>query len=68
MNYYAKRRTIGPSFRDTTDLRFGMGLGALHLKSTRRRDHLLRLNAFAIVILTPSGAAGGSLGMDFCFS
>jgi hypothetical protein len=27
-NYYARRWTIEPSFRDTKDLRFGMGLGA----------------------------------------
>jgi hypothetical protein len=64
INYYSKRWSIEPSFRDTKDLRFGMGLGALHIKSTERRDRLLLLNAFAMVLLTWLGAAGESLGMD----
>jgi Transposase DDE domain len=63
-NYYAKRWTIEPSFRDTKDLRFGMGLGVLRIADPQRRDRLLLLNAFAIVLLTLLGAAGESLGMD----
>ena len=61
---YSKRWTIEPNCRDTKDLRFGMGLGKLHIGDTQRRDRLLLLNAFAIVLLTLLGAAGESLGMD----
>ena len=64
MNYYAKRWTIEPWFRDTKDLRFGMGLSVLRIADPQRRDRLLLLNAFAIVLLTLLGAAGESLGMD----
>ena len=64
MNYYAKRWTIEPGFRDTKDLRFGMGLSVLRIADPQRRDRLLLLNAFAIVLLTLLGAAGESLGMD----
>lgn len=63
-NYYAKRWTIEPGFRDTKDLRFGMGLSVLRINDPERRDRLLLLNAFAIVLLTLLGAAGESLGMD----
>jgi hypothetical protein len=63
-NYYARRWTIEPGFRDTKDLRFGMGLGVLRIADPYRRDRLLLLNAFAIVLLTLLGAAGESLGMD----
>ena len=61
---YAKRWTIEPGFRDTKDLRFGMGLSVLRIGDPQRRDRLLLLNAFAIVLLTLLGAAGESLGMD----
>jgi Transposase DDE domain len=64
MNHYAKRWTIEPNFRDTKDLRFGMGMSALRIADPQRRDRLFLLNAFAIVLLTMLGAAGESLGMD----
>ncbi len=64
MNYYAKRWTIEPNFRDTKDLRFGMGMSALRIADPQRRDRLFLLNAFAIVLLTLLGEAGESLGMD----
>jgi len=64
VNLYAKRWTIEPNFRDTKDLRFGMGLGATRIGEPTRRDRLLLINAFAIVLLTMLGAAGESLGMD----
>ena len=64
MDYYAKRWTIEPNFRDTKDLRFGMGLSALRIADPQRRDRLFLLNAFAIVLLTLLGAAGESLGLD----
>jgi hypothetical protein len=61
---YSKRWTIEPSFRDSKDLRFGMGMGTLRIDDPQRRDRLLLLNAFAIMLLTLLGAAGESLGMD----
>src|ERR1700689_259072 len=61
---YSKPWTIEPSFRDSKDLRFGMGMSALRIDDPRRRDRLLLLNAFAILLLTILGAAGESLGMD----
>ena len=64
INHYAKRWTIEPGFRDTKDLRFGMGLSLLRIADPMRRDRLLLVNAFAIVLLTLLGAAGESLGMD----
>jgi hypothetical protein len=64
INLYAKRWTIEPGFRDTKDLRFGMGMGVLRIADPQRRDRLLLLNAFAIVLLTLLGSAGESLGMD----
>ncbi len=64
INYYAKRWTIEPSFRDTKDLRFGMGMRATHTKSPARRDRQWLLSAFAIALLTLLGAAGESLGYD----
>jgi hypothetical protein len=50
--------------RDTKDLRFGMGMGAMHVKSPERRDRLWLLNTFAVVLLTSLGAAGEALGYD----
>ena len=41
-----------------------MGLSALRIDNPQRRDRLLLLNAFAILLLTILGAAGESLGMD----
>lgn len=64
INLYAKRWTIEPSFRDTKDLRYGMGLGTVRIADPQRRDRLLLLNAFAVFLLTLLGAAGESLGMD----
>jgi hypothetical protein len=61
---YSKRWSAEPSFRDTKDLRFGMGLSTVRIADPQRRDRLLLLNAFAIVLLTLLGAAGESLGMD----
>jgi hypothetical protein len=64
VNYYAKRWTIELSFRDTKDLQFSIGLGATRIGEPTRRDRLLLINAFAMVLLTMLGAAGESLGMD----
>jgi hypothetical protein len=64
IDLYSKRWGVEPSFRDTKDLRFGMGLSTVHISDPHRRDRLLLLNAFAVVLLTLLGAAGESLGMD----
>ncbi len=61
-NYYAKRWGIESSFRDTKDLRFGMGMSSVRIGSTARRDRLWLLNAFAVVLLSLLGAAGETLG------
>ena len=61
---YSKRWTIECSFRDSKDLRLGMGMSALRIDDPQRRDRLLLLNAFAILLLTLLYAARESLGMD----
>ena len=47
VNYYGRRWSIECGFRDTKDLRFGTGLGAMHVKSPERRDRLWLINPFA---------------------
>jgi hypothetical protein len=64
IKYYAKRWSIEPAFRDTKDLRFGMGMSQLRIGDTQRRDRMFLLNAFAIVLLTLLGAACEATGYD----
>lgn len=64
INLYAKRWGIECAFRDTKDLRFGMGMSSVHVSTPNRRDRLWLINAFAVVLLTLLGAAGESLGYD----
>ena len=61
---YSRRWTIEPTFRDTKDLRFGMGMAEIRIAEPERRDRLLLISAFAMALLTMLGAAGESLGMD----
>jgi hypothetical protein len=61
---YGRRWSIECALRDTKDLRFGMGMAAMHVKSPERRDRLWLINAFAVVLLTLLGAAGEALGYD----
>lgn len=61
---YARRWTIEPTFRDTKDLRFGMGMAEMRIADPERRDRLLLISAFAMTLLTMLGTAGESLGMD----
>ena len=61
---YGRRFTIEESFRDTKDLRFGMGLSSMRISRVGRRDRLLLLSALATALLTLLGAAGESLGFD----
>src|SRR4051794_29097465 len=63
IDLYSKRWSVEASFRDTKDLRFGLGLASVRISDPQRRDRLLLLNAFAVVLLTLLGAAGESLGM-----
>jgi hypothetical protein len=62
--YYGSRWGIESGLRDTKDLRFGMGMGAMRVNSPERRDRLWLLNALAVVLLTLLGAAGEALGYD----
>jgi hypothetical protein len=64
VNAYSRRWTIEPGFRDTKDIRFGMGMSALRIADPQRRDRLFLLNAFAVVFLTILGAAGECVGED----
>ena len=64
MTTYGKRWGIESGFRDTKDLRFGMGMASIHVSTPERRDRLWLLNAFAVVLLTLLGAAGEALGYD----
>jgi Transposase DDE domain len=61
---YGRRWGIECTLRDSKDLRFGMGLGTMRVKSPERRDRLWLINAFAVVLLTLLGAAGEALGYD----
>lgn len=62
--YYAKRWGIETSFRDTKDLRFGMGMDKCRIGEPARRDRLFLISAFAIVLLTLLGAAGEEAKLD----
>ena len=64
IQHYARRWTIEPQFRDTKDLRFGMGLSATRVGDPMRRDRLLLISAFAMALLTQLGEVGERLGMD----
>ena len=61
---YGRRFTIEEGFRDTKDIRFGMGLSATRIGDPDRRDRLLLIGALASSLLTLLGSAGESLGMD----
>lgn len=64
IGHYARRWEIESSFRDSKNLRFGMGLGLARVKECERRDRLWLLSALAMVLLTLLGMAGESLGYD----
>lgn len=64
VNHYARRWTIEPQFRDTKDLRFGMGLSSTRIGEPTRRDRILLVSAFAVALLTLLGTVGERLGMD----
>jgi hypothetical protein len=64
INLYAKRWSIECGLRDAKNLRFGMGMGSIHVATPERRDRLWLLDAFAIALLTLLGAAGEAVGYD----
>jgi len=64
MATYGKRWGIESGFRDTKDIRFGMGMASIRVSTPERRDRLWLLNAFAVALLTLLGAAGEALGYD----
>ena len=61
---YAKRFTAEENFRDTKDIRFGLGLSATHIGAPDRRDRLLLLCALSQALLTLLGAACERTGLD----
>jgi hypothetical protein len=61
---YSRRFTIEENFRDTKDLRFGMGLSSMRISRVKRRDRMLLLSALTVGLLTLLGAASESLGFD----
>jgi hypothetical protein len=64
MRHYGNRWGIECGFRDTKDLRFGMGMDSVHVNSPERRDRLWLINALAVVLLTLLGAASEAVGHD----
>ena len=64
MNLYAKRWSVECQFRDSKDIRYGMGMGEVRVSTPARRDRLWLINAFAVALLTLLGAAGEALGFD----
>lgn len=64
ISLYGKRWEIECGFRDTKDLRFGMGMSTVRVSTPDRRDRLWLLNAFAVTLLTLLGQAGEDLGYD----
>ena len=46
MTTYAKRWGIKSGFRDTKDLRFGMGMASIRVSTPERRDQALATKCF----------------------
>ena len=61
---YGKRFTCEETFRDTKDLRFGMGMTWSRAQRTDRRDRLMLLAVLAQGLLTLLGMAGEHAGLD----
>jgi hypothetical protein len=64
INLYSRRWGIECGLRDAKDIRFGMGMGSMHVKTPERRDRLWLICALSVVLLTVLGAAGEALGYD----
>ncbi|MEJ2147757.1 MAG: hypothetical protein P8020_21780 [Acidobacteriota bacterium] len=65
IKWYARRWSIEASFRDLKNPVLGLGLGDVHVSRCDRRDRLVLIAAFAIVLMTLLGAAGESVKMDW---
>ncbi len=61
---YGKRFTTEENFRDTKDIKFGLGLSSTHIGTPQRRDRLLLICAMAQALLTLLGAASERVGLD----
>lgn len=61
---YGKRFTVEETFRDTKDLRFGLGLKNTRISDVGRRDRMLLVSALATALLTLLGAASERVGLD----
>lgn len=64
VSLYGKRFTTEENFRDTKDIKFGLGLSATHIGKPQRRDRLLLICAMAQALLTLLGAAAERVGLD----
>ncbi len=62
--YDGRRWGIACRLRDTKDLRFGMGMGSMHVKTPMRRDRGMRANrgVHAIALHLPAPLAGEKKG------
>jgi len=64
IGYYAKRWGVETWFRDSKSARYGLGMKAMHTKSTARRDRLWFLAAMAVMLMTLLGQVSEELGYD----
>lgn len=64
VKYYARRWSIEAAFRDLKDPRYGLGFGEVRISRPERRDRMLLLRAFSVVLMTLLGAAGEDVGID----
>jgi hypothetical protein len=64
INLFATRWEIEGGFRDAKDLRFGIGVGSMHVRTPQRGDRLLLIGALAVVLLTLLGTPGKQFGYN----
>jgi hypothetical protein len=64
VKWYAKRWSIEASFRDLKHPVLGLGLEDARTERCDRRDRMVLMASFAIVLMTLLGAAGELLGLD----
>lgn len=61
---YGKRFSIEETFRDTKDLRYGMGMSWNSVGTPERRDRMILVAVLAQSLLTVLGEAGEALKLD----
>ena len=64
MRLYGDRWGIECGFRDAKNIRFGMGMGSVHVSTPGRRDRLWFIAAIAVALLTILGAVSEAVGYD----